>query len=118
MKTFPLPLAFALLLACLAALVALPLEAGMIATQDALATQTMQTDRAKVQAFLDRATVQDRLQAMDVPAALAKTRVDALTAEELASLAQRIDALPAGGALSGMDVVIILLVAILVAIAL
>ncbi|MNG38175.1 hypothetical protein D3C84_1257720 [compost metagenome] len=54
---------------------------------------------------------------MDVPAALAKTRVEALTAQEVAALAQRIDALPAGGALDSMEVVIILLIAILVAIA-
>ncbi|MCY1555454.1 hypothetical protein D9M68_921230 [compost metagenome] len=51
---------------------------------------------------------------MDVPAALARSRVDALTPAEVASLAQRIDTLPAAGALSGTDVVIILLVAILV----
>ena len=51
---------------------------------------------------------------MDVPAALARSRVDALTPTEAATLAQRIDALPAGGALSGTDFVIILLVAILV----
>lgn len=118
MKTFSTPIVFALLIACLAALVALPVQAGMISTEEAVATQTLQADRDKVQAFLERATVQDKLQAMDVPAALAKTRVDALTAEEVATLAQRIDALPAGGALDSMDVVIILLIAILVAIAL
>ena len=118
MKTLSIPFAFALLLACLAALLALPVQAGMISTEEAVATQTLQADRDTVQAFLDRATVQDKLQAMDVPAALVKTRVDALTAQEVAALAQRIDALPAGGALDGMDVVIILLVAILVAIAL
>lgn len=118
MKTFSIPFAFALLLACLAALVALPVQAGMISTEEAVAAQSFQADRDKVQAFLERATVQDKLQAMDVPAALAKTRVDALTAQEVATLAQRIDALPAGGALDTMDVVIILLIAILVAIAL
>jgi hypothetical protein len=40
--------------------------------------------------------------------------VDALTPAETATLAQRIDALPAGGALSGTDFVVILLVALLV----
>lgn len=117
MKTFSIPLGFALLIACLVALVALPVQAGMISTEEAVASQTLQADRDTVQAFLDRATVQDKLQAMDVPAALAKTRVDALTAQEVAALAQRIDALPAGGALSTTDIVIILLIAILIAIA-
>jgi hypothetical protein len=117
MKTLSLPLCSALLLVCLTALVALPVQAGMISTEEAVASQTIQADRDKVQTFLDRAEVQDQLQAMDVPPALAKSRVDALTPQETAALAQRIDTLPAGGALSTMDVVIILLVAILVAIA-
>jgi len=118
MKTFSITLGVVLLFSCLAAVLTVPAHAGMISTQEAIATQAIQADRDKVQAFLDRATVQEKLQAMDVPGAFAKSRVDALTAQEVATLAQRIDALPAGGALSSTDVVIILLVAILVAIAL
>jgi hypothetical protein len=103
--------------ALLAALLLLPpitAQASMIGTQEVLAEQTAQADRDKVSEFLNRADVEQSLQAMDVPAALARSRVDALTPAEIATLAQRIDALPAAGALSGTDFVIILLVALLV----
>lgn len=104
--------------ALLAALLLLPpltAQAGIIGTQEVLAEQVLQADRAKVSEFLNRADVEEQLQTMDVPAALARSRVEALTPAETATLAQRIDALPAGGALSGSDFVIILLVALLVA---
>ena len=117
MKTTALPLGFVLLVVCLLVLFLLPptaAAAGMIGTSEVIAEQNVQADRDKVSEFLDRANVQERLQVMDVPAVLARSRVDALTPTEAATLAQRIDALPAGGALSGTDFVIILLVAILV----
>jgi hypothetical protein len=53
--------------------------------------------------------------ALGVKPELAKQRVDALTDAEVVSLAGKIDTLPAGGALSSTDLIIILLVAILVA---
>lgn len=106
-------LAIALLAAI--AIASTPAHAGLIGTPEMLAEQTVQTDRDKVHEFLDRATVQERLQVMDVPAALARERVDAMTPAEVATLAQRIDAMPAAGALSGNDFIVILLVAILVA---
>jgi hypothetical protein len=114
MKTIAKILGLALLTACLAGALAAPSYAGMIGTTEVLAEQTSQADRDKLQQFLNRTDVQERLQAMDVPAIEARSRVDALTPAEAASLAQRLDALPAGGALSGSDVTIILLVALLV----
>lgn len=116
MKTTALPLAFSLLALCLLVLFLLPPTAAaeMIGTGEVIAEQSVQADRDKVREFLDRANVQERLQVMDVPAALARSRVDALTPTEAATLAQRIDAMPAAGALSGHDFIVILLVAILV----
>jgi hypothetical protein len=75
-------------------------------------------DRAKVQNFVERANVKERLQAMGVSGLVAKDRVAALTEEEVHALAQRIDAMPAGGDLSNADLILILLIAILVAIVL
>lgn len=115
MKTPALTFVVALLAALLLLLPPLTAQAAMIGTQEVIAEQVAQADRDKVSEFLNRADVEERLQAMDVPAALARSRVDALTPEEIATLAQRIDALPAAGALSGTDFIIILLVAILVA---
>lgn len=102
-----------LLFACLFA-ATLPAQAGMIGTQEVLAEQSVSADRAKVDAFLARDNVQQALQSMDVAPDLARERVDAMTPTEIATLSQRIDSLPAAGALSGTDFVIILLVAILV----
>lgn len=115
MKIPALTLSVALLAGLLLFLLPPTVQAGMIGTQEVIAEQTLQADRDKVREFLNRADVEQRLQAMDVPAALARSRVDALTPAETAALAQRIDTLPAAGALSGTDFVIILLVALLVA---
>ena len=75
---------------------------------------TIQADREKIRAFLDRADAVRSLKAMGVDAESAKQRVDAMTDSEVISLAGRIDSLPAGGDLGKSDIVIILLVAILV----
>jgi hypothetical protein len=84
---------------------------------DRLSVQSQaEQERAKVQSFVDRANVEERLQAMGVSGVLAKDRVAALTEEEVHALAQRIDGMPAGGALSTNDLIIILLIAVLVAI--
>ena len=91
-------------------------RAEMISTDDAIAAQDPAAqDRAKVQSFIDRASVKDRLQALGVSSLVTQDRVNAMSNEEVHTLAQRIDALPAGGALGTNDIIIILLIAILVA---
>lgn len=96
-----------------------PLARAEIVGTEALAAQSQsEQDRAKVQAFVERATVKERLEAMGLSGLAAQDRVGALSQAEVHALAQRIDAMPAGGNLSNQDLIIILLVAILVAIAL
>lgn len=68
----------------------LPVHAGMVATREAL-------DRDRIVNVLDRADVQAQLQAYGVNPVEVKARVAALTDEEAAELAARIDSLPAGG---------------------
>jgi hypothetical protein len=68
----------------------LPVQAGMVSTQEAVA-------RERIADIVDRADVQAQLQAYGVNPADVKTRVAALTDEEAAELAARIDSLPAGG---------------------
>lgn len=92
-------------------------NAGLLGPEAAMPEQAQSqadADRAKVQQFLERANVRDRLQAMGVGGLNARERVDALSEDEVHALAQRIDGLPAGGNLSEMDIILILLVAILV----
>lgn len=103
-----------------AAMLILPpaVRADIVDTQDLAARAQTEQDRVKVQSFVERATVKEKLEAMGVEGLLAKDRVAALSEQEVHALAERIDAMPAGGTLSQMDMVIVLLIAILVAIAL
>jgi hypothetical protein len=71
-----------------------PAVAGIVATEDVL---TQSNDRARVANVVDRADVQAQLQAYGVSPAEVKARIAALTDEEAAELAARIDSLPAGG---------------------
>lgn len=84
----------------------LPASAGIIAT-DQVATSA---ERDRVKALLDRAEVRERLQALGVDPAAARTRVDALSDQEIATLAGEMDRLPAGGG----DVLTVALIVFLV----
>ena len=71
----------------------LPATAAIIATDQVIAG----AERNRVKSFLDRAEVQERLQALGVDRAAARARVDALSDQEIATLADQLDRLPAGG---------------------
>lgn len=95
-----------------------PVVFAEIVDTDAMSAQNQtEQERARIQSFIDRANVTERLQAMGVSGVLAKDRVASLSEQEVHALAQRIDSMPAGGNLSTTDIIIILLIAILVAIA-
>ncbi len=76
-----------LLILCVA--LPVPSQAGMIA---------LDGERVRVERLLERADVQEQLKALGVDPAQAKARVAALSDDEAAALAARIDSLPAGGA--------------------
>jgi len=80
-----------LLVICIA--LPLPSQAAMVATDSALAG----AQRAKVARLLESADVQARLESYGVSAADVRARVAALSDDEAAALAARIDRLPAGG---------------------
>jgi len=71
----------------------LPASAAIIATDQVAAS----AERDRVKGFLDRAEVQAQMQALGVNRQAALARVDALSDEEVAALAGRLDQLPAGG---------------------
>ena len=72
-----------------------PADAGMVGTGQLSAPA--QTERERVKTLVARPEVARKLQALGVPARDVQGRVDAMTDEEVAALAARIDALPAGG---------------------
>jgi hypothetical protein len=80
-----------LLVICIA--VPLPSQAAMLATDATLAA----VQRDQVTRVLERADIQARLAALGVDADAVKSRVAALTDDEVAQLAAKIDNLPAGG---------------------
>ncbi len=96
-----------LLIVCLAGL-GLPVHAGMLSTEVAVAN----ADRAHVFSVLDRQEVRAGLEARGVGSADVKARVAAMTDDEVAQLADRIDNLPAGGDVLGvlLTIFIVLLI--------
>jgi len=71
----------------------LPAFAGIVPTDQIAAA----TERGRIKGFLDRAEVRAQLRALGVDAGAARSRVYALTDDEVKNLAARIDELPAGG---------------------
>jgi hypothetical protein len=100
------------------ALLGMPMaaQAGMVSSSEALASSAqsdLQSDaRAKVAAVLARADVRSGLAERGLSAELAQARVQAMSDDEVASLAGRIDQAPAGGDILGIlfTIFIILLV--------
>jgi len=82
--------------------------AGMIPTEG--------SERERVITLVERPDVAKALERMGIPADQAKARVGAMSESEVASLAGKLDALPAGGALSNQDLILILIVVLLVVI--
>lgn len=95
-----------------ATLVAQQANAGMIATDPAAPAG----ERERVKALLERPEVASRLEKMGIAPKDAAARVDAMSEEEVLQLAGRIDALPAGGAISNDQLLIILLLVVIIAI--
>jgi hypothetical protein len=61
------------------------------------ATTTADDARARVRSFLTREDVASQMQRLGVAPAEAAARVDAMSDDEVRSLSQRLDTLPAGG---------------------
>lgn len=87
-------------------------HAGMVSSADAFASQAQTEARMQVNAVLARADVQAEMAQRGVSAAQAQERVKAMTDDEVASLAGRIDEAPAGGDILGIvfTVFIVLLI--------
>ena len=71
-------------------------QAGMIGTDQVVASATAQANRDKVLDFVSRADVQKQMEVLGLSPANAKDRVNALTDEEVQRIAGKIDSVPAG----------------------
>ena len=108
----PVPRRVAVALAASFALHAPLAQAGMLPAEAAQPSPVPARDDP------DRARLLERMQALGVDGDMARSRVESLTAQEAHDLAQRIDAAPAGGALSDRDIILILLVTLLLVVVL
>ena len=100
---------------CFFSVIVAPVQATMIGTHEILQTQEDKAARQKVKVFLERQDVSNYLKAMGVDAKEAKTRVAAMTNEEIRMLADKIDQMPAGGDVLGLIVgVAVLTLAVLI----
>jgi hypothetical protein len=93
--------------------------AEIVTTGQLTAQHVTDVERARIQSFLDRASVRHKIQAMGIDALAARIRVAALNDREVHDLAARIDSLPTGGNFGNFtneQLIIVLLVAILVAV--
>jgi hypothetical protein len=86
-------------------------NAALIATDAALPPAA---EREHLKALLARPEVAQQLQKLGLSASEASVRVDAMSDAEVASLAGRIDALPAGGAITNQELGLIILLVVLV----
>jgi len=82
----------------------LPALAGIVSTEAVVAG----AERERLAGVMDRADVRERLQALGVDPAEAKARVAALSDDEAAQLAARMDELPAGGDVLGVALIVFL----------
>ena len=90
--------------------------AEMIPTPQADEQAQPADERAKVKAMLERPEVVREMQKMGIPPEKAAARVDAMTDVEVSQLAGRLDALPAGGAISNEQLLLIVIIVLLLVI--
>jgi len=87
-----------------------PAAAGIVGTADAVAAVQQQDHRGAVQDVLARADVREQMVGLGVDPAEVDARIAALTDTEVATLATRLEAAPAGGdALAVIGIVFVVL---------
>ena len=88
-----------------------PAEAHLVTTEATIAASPdAETNRARVRAFLDRQDVQAQLEAYGINVDEARARVDSLTDDEVAQIADKLDQLPAGAGGEGLGILVVVAV--------
>lgn len=82
----------------------IPAQAALVSTDSVIAQASAEGDRTKVRDFLSRADVRAQMERMGLSVDEATARVDAMSDDELRTIAGRLDEVPAGG--DGLGVVI------------
>lgn len=115
-STFFRQTAFLLIVSIFTLFIQVPMaQAALIGTQDALAVDADKSaaQRDAVRGFLQRNDVKAQLEKLGIKAEDAQARVDTLTDSEVASIAGKLDQLPAGGD-SVLGVIVFIFVLLLI----
>ncbi len=93
----------------LTSLVSIQAQAAMVGTDEVIAQQQLNVDRAELKGMLDDQSVQDKLASMGVSADQVDQRIDSLTADELAYFNTQLDEAPAGAGVVGIIVLFLVI---------
>ena len=112
--------AFSVLLigAALAFFIPQTARAATISTEDALSTQQASQDRERLKALVARPELAQGLEKFGIAPTDAKARVDAMSDAEVRMVVGKLDALPAGGALSNTEFLLVIIIVILIVVVL
>lgn len=85
------------------------IQAGMIGTDQVVASAQDQSNRDTVLNFVTRGDVVKQFESFGISASSAKERVNAMTSEEIGKVAGQIDSLPAGASNTGWIAAVIII---------
>lgn len=97
----------AFVLTCCIALLSIQssiVRAGMVGTDEVIAEEQHQVDKQALLTMLEEDEVKAKLEALGVPEEQVKSRIDAMTSEELAQFNEQLEDLPAGSGVAGVIV--------------
>ena len=89
-------------------------SAAMIGTENLLETDRNQETRAYLQQLISRERIQNALVARGINPSEAQARINSLSEDEIERFAAKIDALPAGGSVTGFVLIVGAVVLILI----
>jgi hypothetical protein len=87
--------------------------AGIVTTSEIVNAQQTQQERDRLQQLLARDDVRKALTAQGVDAVAAKARVASMTDSEIQTLAANMGQLPAGGRLSDLELILLILLIVI-----
>lgn len=89
-------------------------QAGMIGTDQVVASAQDQVNRDKVVNFVSRGDVVKQFETLGLTASTAQERVNAMTQDEVNRVAGHIDSLPAGASSNGAWIAAVIIVAVII----
>jgi hypothetical protein len=88
--------------------------ASMVGTDEVLAASEAVQTRERVKQLVQRPELAKQLEALGIPQTQAAERVDAMTDAEVLAMEGKLGTLPAGGAISDNELILILVIVVLI----